>query len=74
MLNIIGIKPSPQRGNESYIFSRIVLKATNNFFNNIKVSKHGIYDMIPGLTHKFNFHRFLFNGSYIIVFAALYLG
>jgi hypothetical protein len=50
------------------------LKIGSNFFNDIKVSKHGIHDMILELTYKFNFHKLLFNGNHTIVFIALCLG
>lgn len=50
------------------------MKIDSNFFNDIKVSKHGIHDMILELTYKFNFHKLLFNGNHTIVFIALCLG
>ena len=49
------------------------MKNTNNYINDISVSKHGIHDMILELTYKLNFNR-LFPGNLTIVFVALCIG
>ncbi|NSW92697.1 MAG: transposase, partial [Firmicutes bacterium] len=49
------------------------MKNTNNFLEDISISKHGIHDMILELTYKLNFNG-LFLGNLTIVFVALCVG